>query len=191
MKALRYKIGDKALTLIEAVLALTLGALVLASLTMVFKTGWQSWKEDSERSELIQHARVAMWRIMDDLRYAQAIDELPTSGSSGSLQFTTENLLSGSGVIRYELLSSELSRVVEGVGSEIAGSPTEGIYVTSLDSTLLKIESGDLVALDADNNPGDAVAVRVDLTLQDADGDSFILSSMAKLRNKTASEEEG
>lgn len=187
-----YKSHDGAVTLIELVLALALGALILASLTIVFKTGWQSWKENNEKSELIQHARVAMWRITDDLRYAQQLDELPASGYSGNLQFTTVNLFSDPAVIRYEVVESELRRIAEEISSKIAGSSSEGISVTAMDSTPFKLGvSGNLVALDAGAGDvaSDAIAVKVDLTLQDADGNSFTLGSTAKLRNKTASTE--
>lgn len=186
---IKCKSHDRAVTLIELILALALGALILASLTTVFRTGWQSWNEDNERSEFIQHARVAMWRITDDLRYAKSLDQL-ASGSSGNLQFTTKNLPDTGAirVIRYEVADSELKRIEQGTSSKIAGSSSEGINVTALNSTPLKIDidTGNLVALVGGDSPGDAIAVRVELTLQDADGDSFTVISTAKLRNKTA-----
>jgi type II secretory pathway component PulJ len=98
-------------TLVEVVLSLALGALILGSTGLIFKHGLDSWRFYNEHGELIQNSRLAIRRLLEELKYAESIH----NSSIDIIEFDTVNLVdSDSEVerIRYNLLSGTLYRSV-------------------------------------------------------------------------------
>ena len=184
----------------ECVLALTLGVIVLAPVTMAFKVSLSGWEETYKHDELLNHARMAMARMVSDLRYAVTILQAD-SATHSYLEFTTRNLLDDTWdaetLMFYRTNGNPVlyRRVVEGEGAHLIGSKlaglntTEGIIqVDAFEITpLKKATSGDPILLDTSG--GDTldmtVAVQMALTMSDTEsGDSVTVTSVAKLRNR-------
>jgi len=173
------------MTLLETTLALTIGAVVMASLLTSFSLAGKLWRKGGQSSEAIQHGRVAMTRMSADLRYAtQGLDF-----SSGVLEFETTNMLDSTPdveVIRYEFTSPKLYRTADGGPMmAVAGSDEEKVTVTAVTLTPKKQSGGgNLVNLGGSDTAADAEAVTVELELQDAHGESYRFSTTAGFRNK-------
>lgn len=191
------RVKNKAgMSLVEAVLALSLGAVVLTTLTAVFTTSLHSWDENNDRDVLISHAQAAMNRMVYELRYATALNDV-ANGDPTQIDFDTTNLLdddSGVENVVYQmwLSQSEIHRLVSGdvtqsLDQPLAGyvDPAHNITVSGFSVTALKLDgaTGDLV--DLGGSPlSSAVAVEISLTLMNPDdGDSVTLTSVARMRN--------
>lgn len=161
--------GVKGVTLIETVLAMSLVALILSSLTVILSVSLKSWELSDEKDELVQNGRVAMDRIISDLRYAISF----TQSSGGVLEFETkyledkeaEKVKDDIEIIKYEKSGSSIYRSVDSqASSEIAA------YVDSFGITLL----------DADGDKTtDSVIIKLKLKSGD---DTFTLTSTAYMR---------
>lgn len=172
MKYAKFGIkGEQGITLIEVSLALALIAAILVSLTNVLNISLKNWEFSGRRNELTQNGRVAMDRIISDLRYAVSISEF----NEGVLQFDTrylENEDDSIEVIRYDKKSdSNLYRSVD------AGSPAViADWVDSFNITL-RDANGQSVAL-----ASQAAFAEISLVLISGN-DTFTLTSSAHMRN--------
>jgi len=180
--------NKKGFTLIEVILALTLGALILASLTVIFEISSTNWRQINQKREIIQHARIAMIRLTDELRYTIRLND---SGSPNILEFYTRKLINDDWSptwMKYELNTADnLLYRTAGPYSPypIAGSTTEYISVTGFNYQPLKIDAGgNLVQLITTDPIDKAVAVNIGLTLSDIDGDTFTLETTVMFRNR-------
>lgn len=219
VKAYRVTINNRGMTLVEVILALALGAAILAPLTIAFKTSLETWEENKEHSDLLYHARTAMAMMTSELRYAEfmgtGVSKLDSQTCSGwgkknCLVFTPirENPENYE-VIEYEpgknmfkdylrrrilTVNSAAESLALGAPTNIAGDPSgdsgiiirgAGLEITYYGSDLYgKLELFDLTDSSSDYSLADTVAVKIELTMDDEDGDSVTLSSLVKLRNK-------
>ncbi len=189
----RRKGGDRTLTgftLIETILALSLGALVITSLSLMFEVSIKSWQTNSDKGELMQHARLAMRDITDDYQYAAKLItplEFYTlyriyygrMGAESGLPFEYEKI-----EYAHDEDNDTLSKTfVDDIVVDIAGDVEKGIRVTGFDIVPLARDSfGDLVPVSG-GAIDTAIAVRAYLTLSSA-RNSVSLNSTILLRNK-------
>jgi hypothetical protein len=183
-----YRVNNKiGVTLVEAALALALGGLVIVSSMKVFNIAMINWRQNNERTIMIQHIREAMDRMMSALRYADVLLQADSALNS-NLEFTTKNLDTPDPTVYFRRMNGydELSMSHDSTNFYmLAGVPGSSPVVQSMTVTPLKLGSGNSVIPLTGGDPLSlAVAVRVDLTMADADGESLTIASMAKLRNK-------
>lgn len=165
------EIRQKGITLIEVSLALALIAAILVSLTNVLNVSLKNWEFSGRRNELIQNARVAMDRIISDLRYAVSISDF----NGGVLQFDTrylENEDDSVEVVRYYKSDSNLYRSVD----DQPDPPVIADWVDSFDITL-RDANGQSVA-----SAAQAAFAEISLILVNGN-DTFTLTSCAHMRN--------
>ena len=175
----------RGLTLIETVMALMLAGFVFLSLAVFMKVSQQAWSGSSKHSDLVQHARVAMSRIVDDLRYAnqwQGYIALP-----GAWVFATTNLTQGGTAVmgvQYKLEAGRLRR-------KINNEPWQVIAGSEANSNIQVVSFTPIAyAVDASNNlfipvlAQDAKYIEVTIGLRDEYAKEFFLRSGVDLRNK-------
>jgi len=182
-------------TLLETVLALAIGALVVISLSNLFQVSLASWEQSMDRSELLQHTRVALQRITMELRYATEL--VDTRSTPNTLTFNTVNLEdddSGVEEISYYIDQpvENLHRSVDGGGGQFvagnssfwSGQPGD-VNVVMLWVGPMKWDGagGSLVYLNPWDPITDATAVEISMTLQDRDYSPITLTTMVTLRN--------
>ena len=184
------KSSKRAFTLIEAVMAATLTAVIFTVLTSVFKAGTKAMDSISKDNELAQHARVTMGRIVSELRYA----ERGTVFGNNVLQFSTRKLVDNDDdveTIQYGRSVSAgrqyIQRAIDGGAGAVVGGTLIGnvdpIDATLFRSTGYKRSAGILTALVAGDTADMAVAVEVGLEFQDNSGDALNLVSFVTFRN--------
>ncbi|MBL7170470.1 MAG: prepilin-type N-terminal cleavage/methylation domain-containing protein [Candidatus Omnitrophica bacterium] len=164
---------NRGITLIEVILALALGALILASLTGILNISLKSWELSEESNELIQIGRVAMERIMSDIRYAVSLSTF----SGGVLEFDTKYLDEDDDVetIKYEKSGSDINRSVKENSNYGQANPIAN-YVDSFGITLLRANGT------STPQANQAASVKIDLTLVSGD-ETFEITSTAHMRN--------
>lgn len=180
-------------TLMESLLALALGVMVLLPLATAFQISAQGWQQAYEEDELLNHARIAMSRMVADLRYAVTVNFVVSTGSNVNLTFTTrtrENNDWSVEYIKYTWVSGEpLKRQINSETAPIALAgldPPGTIVVNAFAVTAYKKVGGNLVALNllGGDTLSMTVAVQIDLTMQDtASSRTVTLTSLAKMRN--------
>jgi len=69
------------------VLAIAIIAIIMLSVAQALDVALQSWQVEENKNELLQHGRVAVERMLTELRYANAV----TSATTSDLQFEAEN----------------------------------------------------------------------------------------------------
>ena len=179
---------DKSVTLVELLLALTLGAVLLAPVTLALQVGLKTWKETKESDELVQQMRIAMSRITMELKYATELIQADTT-----LEFDTVYLLDGTPDterIRYRQSGNYLYRSQES-GPEFAIAGANESYtkipVDVISFTVVPLKS-DGSSLGGMTIPpellSDADAVQIFLTMADKDGDQLSLTNLVLLRNQ-------
>ena len=181
---------ENGFTLLEAVLSLAIGTMVLASVGMAFQAGRYAWKKSSQRSELLQHARIGMARMTSELRYATSLQSLTSSGLMG-FTFATNNLLdndtSTTEVIEYRAVSTTLDRsAAGGPFTVIAGDPGKIKAYFPIPVSPLKLSSsGNVVPLGADPL-STAIGMEIHFKVEDAANanNSVELVSRVKFRSK-------
>jgi len=182
----------RGLSLLEMLMACVLSAVILVPVYLSSNLAVQSWDEDSNNSEVLQHARVTMQRIMSELRYSPGI---VNRDSPDILKFYTRTLLNNDWqpeIITYERKDAgggmyTLYRNVD-AGEENAIAGTSGyivddnIVVSVFEPRYFKIV-GTAVQELAVTDPNNLVdLVQVKLTL--AKGAKTVsLCSRVKLRN--------
>ncbi len=65
--------SDRGLTLVEVLVTTLLLAMVLAALVPLFSVGQQTWDQTRRRQEIVQNARMALDRIVREMRAAQSL----------------------------------------------------------------------------------------------------------------------
>lgn len=138
----------KGFTLVELVLALGLSALIIVPMSMAFQLSLGSWEDYDKSSEVLQHGRVALTRMCNELRHAVKLNLY----GSGYFEFYTRTLIDSDYAperIRYAINNSLLERSVDGGSAAIlAGSSTNNIDVAELELTPYKRNTaGNLVEL--------------------------------------------
>lgn len=82
----------KGFTLLEVLLSVTIFSLLLSALFMFYGDALQGWNRDSVAIDLQQNARIAVYEITRELRYASAVEGLndrsilPLYDGEGGLQ---------------------------------------------------------------------------------------------------------
>ena len=191
MGMFKQKIHNKGISLLETILALALGAVLLASVAMMGVLSLDSRALFNTRGDLSHQARIAVARISAELRYATKLLQAESALHS-YLEFETTNLINTAPdveTIFFSRMSPNryLSRQVDGGDpSYLAGiSEFEGdVQVIAFDITPMKVDGSDnVVPLGADPL-SEAVAVQFSLTLEDvASGETVTVSTMVKPRN--------
>ncbi|MDO9536293.1 MAG: prepilin-type N-terminal cleavage/methylation domain-containing protein [Bacillota bacterium] len=123
---------SRGVTLLEVMLAVTVFSLIMAALLTFYSGGLQSWARGSATIDIQQNARIAMFEIINELRYAAAVEGLEDNNilplyhpgvaqqqGAGSLSFTSAD---GQ---KCKLIYNETKRVItlkigSGSGNEIA-----------------------------------------------------------------------
>lgn len=179
------KYNDKAgFTLLEATLGVAVGAVLLASLLLVFKVGKHSWNVNNQQSELLQHARIAMARLSSELRYATGLSQ----ASISTIGFPTKVLVNADSatteVIEYTIVSNTLQRSVDGgVKSILAGDIGRGISAVFTGVVPVKVDvSGNVVPLSLADPLSLAVGLEVEMTFQDSYSKSVKVKTMITFR---------
>lgn len=132
----------KGLTLIELILSLAIIGIVIAATAAVLDLGLNSWRRYEERGELMQNGRIAMHRIIEELRYANAQSVVY---SSGSLSFDTIYMIdtdSGIESLQYNLTNNTLYRCVDGGTQRAIAASIDTFAITSTATGLYEIELG-------------------------------------------------
>lgn len=70
---IKYKHNRPAFTLIEILIAMTIGSVILLALYGIYAVSSKSYLRSTDQSELTQNARIALERISRDLRQAEEI----------------------------------------------------------------------------------------------------------------------
>jgi len=185
------------LTLLEAIMAMAMGAMIFIPLFMAFGVAIKTWDEHILREELCQQARIAMDRIVSELRdtvrlVGDDVDDLDLN----VLEFYTRNVaLDGweAEIIKYEYNDLEtpgnniLYRSQDGgtlypiAGSD--GNPMIGVSAFSYNP--YKVEGGIFKDLETGDPISAADGVLVSLSLATGDGMKEIsLSSRVEFKNK-------
>lgn len=140
----------KGLTLIEVILTMAIVGLVLTSVVAVLDLGLKSWRFQEEKGELLQNGRVAMRRLIDELRYGRAQSVNISAGNI--IEFDTVYLIdddSGVEKITYSFSNNILYRSVDnGTPREVASclETIQAIYqATGLYEIDLRLNDGNNV----------------------------------------------
>ena len=189
MRQMTGKNSREAFTLIELLLALTVSAVILGTLTMALHVSFEGWRHGQADQDLAMHLRSAMNRIVTELRYTHKLIQ----AGSGVLEFDTKLLVNTDDEverIKYEVTSSgsqsTLVRSVDGgIPYVVAGTSSgeEIVKVVSFVTQGYKLQTGSLMTLTGGDLIDIATAVEVSIVLQDEDGKTLQSSSMAYLRN--------
>lgn len=81
--------GEQGITLIELLVTLTILGFVITALYTFYLSGLQSWNRSIDSMEYQQSARIAMNKMINEIRYAQEVDI--RSDSNDLLYFWTEH----------------------------------------------------------------------------------------------------
>lgn len=183
----------RGVTLIELVMALLLGAVIMVPLSMGFSFGLKSWNSNKIKSELIQHARVAMYRMTSELRYAESI--VDKRSINNELEFATTHLIDADDgieniIYRVESVPFLLVRKVMEDSIEISDVEVAGtnfgyipVRVTNFTAKPMRIDSSGVLVENVLKPIEDTVAVQIDLTLE-CKNESITVTSLAKMRNR-------
>jgi len=177
----------KGFTLLELVFSLTIFTLLLTAFFNFYRDALQSWSRESSVMELQQNARIALYDIVRELRYALAVEGLNDERVLPLWKVNGDGaVLSGAKKIKYTSM--------EGKSCEIA-------FNEGKNAVTIKIEKGpavdialNVVGLDffryipKEDQEGETPLIFVRLTLQaNEKGDiiktSFILESTVRLQN--------
>ena len=168
---LRKKNNKKGVTLIELVLALALIAIILISLTSIFNISLKAWSASGKKTELVQNARIAMERMMSDLRYAVSISQF----SDNVLEFDTRYLVNEDDsieTITYYKSGASLYRAVDNQSN----APAIAEYINTFD-IILRDADGQSVA-----SASEAASAEVALVLSN-ENYTFSIVSSAHMRS--------
>ncbi len=171
--------------MLELIMAMALAVFVLSTMAVFMKISQEAWYDSTQHSDLVQHARVAMSRIVNDLRYASQWNGYDSILNTWG--FVTVNLTEGGAAVtavQYQLNSGKLLRKINiNQWYVVAGS--------EMNSRIRVVEfNPSAYAVDSSNNlytPVSAIDVQyvvVTLKLQDETGKEFVLRSGVDLRNK-------
>ena len=94
-------------TIIELLITITILAFILAAIYSFYLAGVNSWNRSLERMENQQSARISLDRIIDDLRYAYAV-ELRDPDSEDVYREVRFKVHDDSRTLRYRLQSGTL-----------------------------------------------------------------------------------
>lgn len=94
---------EKGLTLVELLVALAIISLVLATLYSFYSAGLNSWNRAVSRVEAAQSARIALDRMIRELRYA---DQVWLTENEGEIRFTAPH--DPYRTLRFRLVGNEL-----------------------------------------------------------------------------------
>ncbi|MFC1808982.1 PilW family protein [Candidatus Omnitrophota bacterium] len=169
-------------TLLEVVLALAVSVVIISAVTMAFQVSLKSSRSTFSKNEALQHARLAMNKIVRDLRYAVKIKVFPTD----LLGFYTRTRVNddwNAEVIQYQRNGDFLERSVDGgAPTIIAGVGAGDVRVSILQTILLKSDGSNGLTSTGDvNDP--VLAVEVTLGVIDKFGKEVRLISTARLMN--------
>ena len=123
---------SRGVTLLEVMLAVTVFSLIMASVLTFYSGGLQSWARGSAAIDIQQNGRIAMFEIINELRYAVAVEGFEDNNILPLYQTGVE-LQHGAGTISFtsadgrncKLIFNETKRSITlkinaGPGNEIA-----------------------------------------------------------------------
>jgi type II secretory pathway pseudopilin PulG len=113
-------------TLVEMVMAMALMGIIMVSITGVLAQGLQAWRNNQERGELTQAARIVMDRVGREGKYATSV----LQAGNNILEIGTKYLLdtdTGTEKVKYQLSGTTLTRSEDtgagyGAANEFAGN---------------------------------------------------------------------
>ncbi|MBN1492854.1 MAG: prepilin-type N-terminal cleavage/methylation domain-containing protein [Candidatus Omnitrophica bacterium] len=169
-------------TLFEVILSLAVSAVIISAVAMAFQVSLTNSRLTFSNNEALQHARLAMDKIIRDLRYAAKIKGAPTD----VLEFYTRTRVNDdwhAEVILYHKNGDVLERSINGEpATVIAGVGPGDIRISVLQTRLLKENTtGGLT--NAMGVHDAVVAVEVTLGVLDEFGNEVRLIATACMRN--------
>ena len=184
----RKRFGNvRGFSLLETVLAISLSAVIMASLTMVFKVTKQSWNSNTRKSELLQHVRLALARMSLDMRYATNL----VTATTGTILFDTTVLVDNDETtteqISYFISGNALMRSIGAAGTpyDVAGENTSGGVVFSFPVVQpVKLDAlGNVIPLDVADPLSMAIGLDIQMRVQ-RDTDTMDVRTLVNFRGK-------
>ena len=177
--------NNRGFSLLEVVMAVAIGALLMVSLTTVFQVNKQNWNVNNRRSEMLQHARVAMSRLSTELRYATNL----VQADSSTIVFETTELLdmnnSTTETIRYENGGFNIQRSVDGGTRQIIAGDEKSTGIQARFSSIVPVKldvSNNVVPLDVSDPLSTAIGLQFTMTIQDSSAQQLSVTTMVKFR---------
>jgi len=189
---------DKGFTLVEALLAVGILAMIITAMTPFIRTIYNSWNFGDRKTEIQQNARVGMEMMTRILRQAKRITAIPASGSGNFVEFrnaldnTTTVFFHNIAASPYYLDDTGLIKINDLVMRTIpdSGSMTNALLARSLGAFNINFKdgSGDITA-----KASEARYLDINISLSDPQGlilatldlfSSIALRSDAKLSIK-------
>lgn len=177
-KVLEILNSRKGFTLLELVFSLTIFSLLLTAFFNFYRDALQSWSRESSVMELQQNARIAVYEVVRELRYALAVEGLNDEKVLPLWEVNGEGpLLSGAKKIKYTS--------IEGKSCEIAFNEAKNAVAIKIDrgpavDIALNVASLDFFRyIPQEDQQGKTPLIFVRLTLQT----NFILESTVRLQN--------
>ncbi|MDI6631099.1 MAG: hypothetical protein QME13_01575, partial [Thermoanaerobacteraceae bacterium] len=132
-------LNEKGLTLVEAVIAATLMAVVLCGSLLLYERGVRDWLWTEEYTEVVDNLRIAADKVASEVRGAKAnsvviLDEGKTLGFEDSATSTAV-------YYRFDETHGELERKAgDGFFQPVTTGVITGVYFSQLSTGVVKIE---------------------------------------------------
>lgn len=131
-------LNEKGLTLVEALIAATLMAVVLCASLLLYARGVRDWLWTEEYTEVVDNLRIAADKVASEVRGAKAssvvvLDEgktLSFEDSAGTAVYS----------YRFDEAEGELERGVGGVFQPVTTGVMTGVYFSQPNTGVVKIE---------------------------------------------------
>lgn len=149
MKGLTHSIRS-GLTLIEVILTMAIVGLVLTSVVAVLDLGLKSWRFQEEKGELLQNGRIAMRRIIEELRYANIV----YNDGSDIIEFGTKKLYDNDTRIKYIREATTIYRSAWNLDTESDYGPQRKI-ASSIDTFTTTSTAAGLYEIELELSSGD------------------------------------
>lgn len=164
----------KGYTLVEVMVAITIFAMIAASVALLYGRGYISYSQESQRIEVQENLRTALNRMSREIRQALPLDQIPSQTKSNlasilgqtptepvSLKNNNEKIVfvindNGSEKIisyYYDSVGKEIQRSVNGSGNNPVASNITGLkfnydssnYTVGIEVKGKKMNSGEVV----------------------------------------------
>jgi len=169
MKIIHYKYNQKGFSLIEMMVVVVILGLIVLGLVTFFTGGARSWMSGQSQLEAQRNARQAMDIMVREIREGDSI----TSGSNAT-SITVNYLTLGKSSVTYSLSSGtttikrDTTPLIDNVllsGEDIFQYyNSNGVEVTSPDSTISKVHINLKVDVDDDDKPD--ISLNTDVNLR-------------------------
>ena len=171
---------QKAFTLTEIILVVALIAIILIAIYPYIRSIRETWTYSDRRSEILQHARVALDKIVRDIRNAKRITEIDPSIISPG-QFIEIINQDYDTVTIFHNVDNDNEKYIEPQGDiqdndlvvqteDREGNPVYNVLAKSVDYFRLYYLKDTMDPNDEAEDPEEVVAVRIDMRVSDPEG---------------------